>query len=99
MLIIYVIGFEKTRPASTHNYKYTYVFRNTDFNYLKYVAICYNLGRETDIYYMYLHEICHDFIALNKLSIHQLLGQWLAEFHAILDSVHTSVTNTSIALL
>ena len=34
-----------------------------------------------------LHEICHNSIAIYNLSIHQLLGEELAEFPAILDSV------------
>ena len=41
-----------------------------------------------------LDEICHDFITLYHLSIHQLLSELLAELHAILDSF-TGVANTT----
>ena len=40
-------------------------------------------------------EICHDSIAIYNLSIHQLLGEWLAEYPAILDSFFTGVANIS----
>ena len=48
-----------------------------------------------------MHEICHDSIAIYNLSIHQLLGEQLAEFPTILDSFFTGVANIrlSVALL
>ena len=42
-----------------------------------------------------MHEICHDSIAIYNLSIHQLLGEKLVEFPAILDSSFTGVANIS----
>ena len=35
-------------------------------------GISYNSGREADAC---MHEICHDSIDINNLSIHQLLGE------------------------
>ena len=61
-----VTGFEKIQLISTHSYKYLEIA--TDFNYLKYC----NQGRETD---SYLHEICHDSIAIYNPIIHQLLSK------------------------
>ena len=57
--------------------------RNTNFNYLKYCSS----GRKTD---SYLQGICHDSIAVYKLSIHQLLsGQLqLTELLTTLDSFY-----------
>ena len=42
-----------------------------------------------------LHEVCHDSIAIYNLPIHQLLGEWLTEFPAILDKFFTGVANIS----
>ena len=42
-----------------------------------------------------MHEICHDSIAIYDLCTHQLLGEQLAEFPAILDSFFTGIANTS----
>ena len=42
-----------------------------------------------------MHEICHNSIAIYNLPTHQLLGEYLAEFPAILDSFFTGVANTS----
>ena len=43
----------------------------------------------------FLHEICHNCLALYDLSIYQLLVEWLAEFPTILDSIITGIANTS----
>ena len=58
------------------------IFRNTNFNYLKY---CNNI---------YLHEICQNSIAVYNLSINQLLIEWLAELPTILE-FFTGIANTT----
>ena len=59
IIATYVTRFEKTWLPCT-----VIIFKNTDFNYLKYCS------RREQI--LYLHEICHDSIAICNLSIPQL---------------------------
>ena len=64
------------------------IFRNTDFNYLKY----YILEMRTDAWMPFTTNL---HIATHSLYIHQLLNEQLAEFPTIWDCVLTRIANTA----
>ena len=75
-------GFEKTWLPRTIINIWKYQFKS--FEVLQ-------LGKGN----RYLHEICHDSIAIYNLPIHQLLSEQLAELPTILDSFAGTANTTS----